>query len=460
MIHTIRRTTAWLLAMVMAISMLPLGALAGTTDLSGAVSISSMSPITHTATYVFKNGTTTADTQIIQNNQALIAPATPAAPAGQRFVGWFVQGSSTPLTFGVPMTVTSTTTINVLAEFEHVVYVSFVYDNTPDDNVNNGVIIATKSVVPGTATDAGGVPLVVNVPGKAFLHWSETAGGQAYNFATLIQSDLTLHAVLTEKWQVTFDSHGGSTVLPQYVVNNGQASEPAQPTRQGYTFARWSVEPAGAAYDFSASVAGPLNLHAVWTPGSASYSVIYWLQNTDDDEYTYNKTMTRTGAVDSDTTYSTESYPGFTLDANKTNALANKTVVLSDGTAVKNVYYSRNVYTFTILSRVSNGWNTYSTTSLRYGQSTATQYNAAVAAYPTYRWMISADWDENTSYSEAPVMEASDLTVYADILATTHTRYTIRKRVRAQMSKRHTRSRRLTDSSLQPKTELTSPGLQ
>ena len=415
--RSIQKMTACLMALILAIGMLPLGALAdilGVTDYSGGISMARISPITHTTTYVFKNGANTVDTQIVQNNQALSAPATPEAPAGQRFVGWFAQGAATPMAFNVPITVTATSSVTVNATFEDVVYVSFAYDSTPDDQTNNAAIIATKAMAPGATTDDSGVPLVVGAPGKAFSHWSQTVGGSAFPFAsTPIHANLTLYAVLTDKWQVHFDSHGGTTVLPQYITHGSAASEPSMPTRQGYAFAGWATDAAGTApYNFSSSVTGPLTLHAVWTPGQANYSVIYWLQNTDDNNYTYDQTLTRSGTLDEETTYSVEPYVGFTLDANRTNAAANKSYVKSDGTAVKNVYYNRNTYTFTMeyLRQGSSRWRTLSTTTLRFGQSTVVPYEDAVEDYPNHGWYTTRD--SSISYTEAPVMGAADLTVH------------------------------------------------
>lgn len=64
-------------------------------------------------------------------------------------------------------------------------------------------------------------------------------------------------------YTVTFDSDGGSAVAAQTVKENGTASKPADPTKEGFTFAGWLLN--GAPYDFSTPVTGAITLVASWT---------------------------------------------------------------------------------------------------------------------------------------------------------------------------------------------------
>ncbi|MDD2528335.1 MAG: InlB B-repeat-containing protein, partial [Lentimicrobiaceae bacterium] len=357
---------------------------------------------TQTATYNFTVNSAVQQTQIVLNGESLIEPETPTAPAGQRFAGWYVQGETSPVVFNQAVTVSSTSTLTVNAQFESVWYVFFNYD---------GVLVATKDVAPGTTTDASGVPLVVKVLGKVFSHWSTTVNGPAFDFNTPINANITLYAVLADSWIVSFNSQGGSPVMPAYVTNGATATPPANPTRVGYTFAHWSTSIGGAAFNFSTPITASTILYAVWTAQTVNYSVVYWQQNAEDNDYTYYETKTRTGLTGANATYATESYTGFALNSTLTNAPANNPVIKGDGTTVKNVYYDRKVYTFTIewKSKSGNTWTTFSTTQVKYGQSTAPWYNAAVAAHFGYRWLIARG--SSTSYSEAPDMPNNHLTV-------------------------------------------------
>lgn len=54
--------------------------------------------------------------------------------------------------------------------------------------------------------------------------------------------------------------------MPEYVLNGTNATQPATPTREGYTFARWSETIGGTTpFDFSTPITGIKTLHAVWT---------------------------------------------------------------------------------------------------------------------------------------------------------------------------------------------------
>ena len=92
------------------------------------------------ATYNFYVGADLVDTQIIVNSGELVAPETPDAQPGQRFTGWYVEGTTEPLVFGTPLTVSATETKTVNAVFGDVFYVYFVYDSLPDDGIDGDVI--------------------------------------------------------------------------------------------------------------------------------------------------------------------------------------------------------------------------------------------------------------------------------------------------------------------------------
>ncbi len=115
--------------------------------------------VTHT--YTFKVGEETVDTQIIKNGEKLLEPEAPQATDGKKFTGWFVNEDK--VQFDVPITFTSTATLDAVARFSDIVHVFFMYGND---------IITTKEVVRGTAVNDEGVSLVVTEEDKALSHWS------------------------------------------------------------------------------------------------------------------------------------------------------------------------------------------------------------------------------------------------------------------------------------------------
>ncbi|MCL1873255.1 MAG: S-layer homology domain-containing protein [Clostridiales bacterium] len=119
--------------------------------------------------------------------------------------------------------------------------------------------------------------------GFEFLGWSEdraaTTPDPKHPNGTLAieEQDMTLYAVWksvgtgssgssTTTFTVTFNSNGGSTVTSKLVVLNTRVLKPADPTREGYTFAGWYTDAdLTTAYNFDALVTRNFTLYAKWT---------------------------------------------------------------------------------------------------------------------------------------------------------------------------------------------------
>lgn len=70
-------------------------------------------------------------------------------------------------------------------------------------------------------------------------------------------------------YTVAFDSRGGSEVEGQSVEAGGNALKPADPAREGYTFAGWHTDASCTEpYDFEGKVTGSITLYAKWTEDS------------------------------------------------------------------------------------------------------------------------------------------------------------------------------------------------
>ena len=73
-----------------------------------------------------------------------------------------------------------------------------------------------------------------------------------------------------ESWRVAFDVQGGSYVAPRYVAKNKMVSEPAAPTRDGYTFLDWYTAE-GEKWDFAKDVVtADMTLYAKWTKNAVN----------------------------------------------------------------------------------------------------------------------------------------------------------------------------------------------
>ena len=122
------------------------------------------------------------------------------------------------------------------------------------DPVNGGTFTVPAGT---TSVDLAGIP----------EGWSSTPLTDGRLGFTLASKDgtLTVEYVFvpeTVTHTVTFDSDGGTPVDAQTVGDGDTATEPAAPTRDGYTFKGWWN--GDTAYDFAQPVTGDLTLTARW----------------------------------------------------------------------------------------------------------------------------------------------------------------------------------------------------
>lgn len=321
-------------------------------------------------TYVFMAEEQEVARQIVKNGDTLLQPAAPAKE-GYRFDGWYA-GESRFTGFGVVTGITATETVTLTAAFTDVFYVFF--KNT------NGAVVATRSGRNGETISTSGVSFPV-AGDEAITGW--LLNGTPVDSVTLDGADVTLTAQVSKGFWITFDSRGGSYVAPAFYAQGQTAAAPAAPARPGYVFNGWFTE-AGAAADFAA-IAENTTLVAGWKAGNASYTVIHFLENANDDGYSSKDIETRTGATGSQTAAAAKSYTGFTAQT------ITQATIAGDGSTIVKVYYTRNVYEVKFYNRQSNRW--VENTSLRI----TAKHGANISdKWPTYNG--SSTWSTTGSY--------------------------------------------------------------
>ena len=370
--NKLRRGLALLMTLIMLISCAPMDALAAIVPVSGGTQTSSgvslksiVKPPVATTTYVFMNGTEEFARQILKNGEALNNPGTPdSGSPNKEFTGWRDGDNNAPV-FGA-VTVTDTKTITYHAQFADVYFVFFTNEK--------GEVMVTKKGKNGDTISTDGVTVPVGNE-QTIVGWKD-ASGKLVSSVTLNGSDVTLTAKVENGHWITYDSQGGTYVAPAFVKGNGTTTAPAAPTRPGYTFHHWSATVGGAAFDFGQPLDQALTLHAVWTPNANTrYTVIHWLENADDNEYSYKESETKTGTTGAQTSAAAKSYTGFTAQT-----IAQQTIA-GDGSTIVSVYYKRNVYEVKFYS--NSGWFSSSEeyTSLRI----TAKYGANISdKWPTY----------------------------------------------------------------------------
>ncbi|WP_339257986.1 InlB B-repeat-containing protein [Paenibacillus sp. FSL R5-0713] len=209
-------------------------------------------PNTYTVTFE-SNGGSVVTEQTVNEGAVATAPGAPTLE-GYVFSGWY---SDSEMTRSYGFTEGVTANVMLYAKWTKNSYtVSF--------NSNSGTSVSNQSVSEGeTAT----IPEAPTRPGHVFEGWYSDAGlNESYSFTTPVMNNLTLYAKWTAIYTVTFNSNGGSLVADQNMQIGGNATEPAVPTRDGYTFNGWYSDAGlNEAYSFTTSVTGNLALYAKWT---------------------------------------------------------------------------------------------------------------------------------------------------------------------------------------------------
>ena len=163
-------------------------------------------------------------------------------------------------------------------------YAQWTEAKTVTFDVQGGSEIAAQQVQTGKSAVRPENPERV---GYAFAGWYTSAdtSGSEYDFTAAVNDDVTLYAKWTPNmYAVTFDSQGGSAVDAQQVAYGGYATQPATPTRDGYTFVGWTTDAAGTTpYGFGMPVTGDITLYAKWDDAGATYHTVTIHLNDGDD---------------------------------------------------------------------------------------------------------------------------------------------------------------------------------
>ena len=220
-------------------------------------------PVTHTVTFDTANGGAPVKVTVV-DGEPVGKPADPTYD-GYTFAGWALDGE--PYNFDTP--VTGDITLTALWEKPAEYTVTF--------DTQGGTPVASQTVTEnGTVTR----PADPTRDGYTFKGW--TLDGQPYDFGTPVTADITLTAVWEENTppapvmhKVTVKPNNGSNPTV-YEVEDGQPfTQPADPTRDGYTFNGWTLD--GEPYDFSQPVTGDITLEAQWeeneTPAPVTHTV-------------------------------------------------------------------------------------------------------------------------------------------------------------------------------------------
>lgn len=171
-------------------------------------------------------------------------------------------------------------------------------------------------------------------------------------------------------YMLKFDMDGGYGTEPVY-ARYGTAFIVTAPTRHGYEFVGWDDVTGGTGDDNPDTLPTTIpaknrTYKALWRTVDTTYTTVYWLQNADNDEYSFigsvkgsaqsgttvsggdslQKNTPLCGNTDTTHTHNTDCYPQNFNQLVYNDAKTQKNVTIKgDGSTTVNVYYDRKAYT-------------------------------------------------------------------------------------------------------------------
>ncbi len=299
------------------------------------------------ATYIFHDADgNEISTQKVKSGETVYAPTTPEK-SGYKFLGWSYTQNATALQAGDPgdvstitASVSSTGDVNLYPVFQQVYYVFFLD--------NQGRVSTTKEGVTNDTISVSDVKIPLDSANSVTGWYTDPGFTNKVDSVTLSDHNVTLYPKVEAGHYLYFASgEGADYIEPEFVAATEGTKAPETPSRPGYTFRYWSATEGGSEYTFGSTISEDATLYAVWTADkNTSYTVIYWWENANDDNYSFHESETRTGESGSTVSISgvAKSYEGFTLNADKTNAANSSTTIAGDGSTLVNIYYVRKQY--------------------------------------------------------------------------------------------------------------------
>lgn len=252
--------------------------------------------------------------------------------------------------------------------------------------------------------------------GYVFKGWYTAADGGVKT--TCITAGTTGNIVLYAHWDyvstITFETNGGSSVMPLINVEGTSITAPASPTKEHYEFVGWYSDSALTnAYSFTTQPAENITLYAKWTP--VSYEIQYVLNggvNSKDNVLHYTIEDTVTLYDPSKVGYT---FIGWFTDAQFTSAVVTEIQEGTSGKITLYAHYSINQYT---ISFDSNGGTNVSAITQNYASNVVAPENPSKNGYVFAGWYSNASLMSKYTFSTMP---AQNITLYAKWQKVTYT---------------------------------------
>lgn len=192
---------------------------------------------------------------------AVSEPAAPKAD-GYTFGGWFEDEDCT-----------TQYTFSTMPSGGKILYAKWTKNDKPQYTVtwklDSATVIDTEKVTEGDMPSHEDA----SKDGYIFIGWDPALSP--------VTADITYTAKFIQKSAdqvaVKFNTNGGSYIDTQVIKKGEKAEQPANPTKEGYTFIGWYTDESyGTAFDFTKSVSADTTVYAKWIQGTKKTYTILW----------------------------------------------------------------------------------------------------------------------------------------------------------------------------------------
>ena len=355
-------------------------------------------------------------TQTVAKGEELLEPTAPKKD-NARFVGWYDENGNLFEGFGEITSVTGGVTVKLTAKFEAYSYVYFMNEDGTQVVYYTAAGVAGENVAEADLNAATAKVELAMDKEKGVVGWSITPGSDTPETITFAAGVTCVYPVVKTGFWVTFDTKGGDYMAPQFRMEPLDLST-VTPTRSGYTFDGWYDAEGNSVTTVSAEA----TVTAQWkTSSNTKYTVIHWLENADDNEYSSKDIEIKSGTTGAKTAATAKSskdedYQGFTAQK-----IEQKTIA-GDGSTIVNIYYKRNVYSvkfYTIYDYSFFGYSYKEDTSLRITAKYGANIRGKWPNKPESAWNVSTDG--NTWQAGIDVMPLNGATFYQRGQNSSHT---------------------------------------
>lgn len=315
----------------------------------------------------------------------------------------------------------------VLVRENEVLRINHYYQNIDDDDYTFAHTTYIFSVEAGTSTTDFVTPFTKNKTGFTALPFEEKTIQRDQETVVDVYYNRNIHTVSYED-----NLDGEDRTVPSSSdyrfgkiidVNFTDIGDPEN-------FKYWNTKPDGTGTTYKSDGTTSFNmpdadvtLYAMWK-GVASYTVRYFKQNLEDDDYLEDPDEEETlhGKIGYATAAVIKNFEGFTCTA--TSAPDIQIQIQEDGSTVVNIYYNRNKHNITYNKNCSDAVTIpTSETSVKYGKTINVDFTVSSRLGYTFTGWNTASDGSGTAYTqgtlESFVLGDADVTLYAQWIPTT-----------------------------------------